>query len=83
MASDPDGLWPRLADEDIDAPDEEREVGDVEAPVDEEAVVDLDEHPRIDADDRPVDIGDRDDDADERVDEDERTGEIDLGDEVV
>ena len=83
MASDPDGLWPRLPDEDIDAPDEQREVDDVEVPVDEEAVVDLDDHPRIDADDRPVDIGDPDEDPDERVDEGERTGEIDLGDEVV
>ncbi|MCU1443005.1 MAG: hypothetical protein JWQ59_1155 [Cryobacterium sp.] len=53
MPSDPDGLWPRRGDDTIDRVDEEREIDDVEKPLDEE-VLDDDEVLRIDADDRPV-----------------------------
>ena len=61
MPSDPDGLWPRRADDTIDRVDEEREITDVENPPDAE-VIDEDEVIRIDADDRPVE--DLDDDLD-------------------
>ncbi|HSP74823.1 MAG TPA: hypothetical protein VLO31_01245 [Cryobacterium sp.] len=64
MASDPDGLWPRRADAASDGLDEDREIDDVELTLEEESPITEEEDPvwMIDADQRPVELDDEDQD---------------------
>lgn len=66
MASDPDGLWPRRADAASEGLDEDREIDDVELTLTAESPINHEEDPEwmIDADQRPVDLDDEDDDRD-------------------
>ena len=52
MAKEDEGLWPRISDAASDGIDEQREVDEALAPLDEEDP-DFDEV-KVDADDRPV-----------------------------
>lgn len=54
MPSDPDGLWPHPPDLTLKGIDEDREIDDVDEPLDEEEPVAAEAEPGIDADDRIV-----------------------------
>ena len=64
MASDPEGLWPRRADATSDGLDEDREIDDIELTLDKDVPLaeDGDAVWMIDADQRPVELDDEDDD---------------------
>ncbi|HSP74927.1 MAG TPA: hypothetical protein VLO31_01775 [Cryobacterium sp.] len=64
MASNPDGLWPRKTDAASDGLDENREIDDIELTLDEDLPPTEEEAPEwmIDADQRPVDLDDEDED---------------------
>lgn len=62
MASEPDALWPRRTDLGSEGVDEDREVDDINLPLDEDLLPEEEEDDDwgVDADERPVDLDDED-----------------------